>query len=446
MEPIGTISLKPTNEMFTTTEKIIFSTVLVAMIGIGVFGNGSTIGVVMLRRFRLRTPANFFVLNLAIADFAISVISNSTHLANIWTMFMNSSPNACRLLASLCLLACAESLFTLTAIAVFRFIGVSFRSKNRAKVAGALIAITWLLAIAFAVSNVIAEPYDLYSQDTMTCLFKFRADAMAAITLLLIICCFVVITCSYSSLVIRLVRNKDNINSNGDQQYARASSESQTKTSVITTVPSQNLLQVNEQKVIPGCNSSKHRLLSLVSNNSSTAMSTARFSNSSANSYNPINFSKTVKTVAFIVGIIYILWIPTFVIQALLRNGIEIPYQISMIALLLGHASSSVNFIVYAVFNKFYRDAIVELFSLSCPCFFDNKRRKKMLQKHKKNQQPGQNRGGGNKRHQMKKNNSNNNKNNNRTKAKPMRTVVNTCHNHVDNEVFEIDHLLMESC
>lgn len=108
---------------------IIYIVVIVITAVIGLFGNILIIGAVCVHR-KLRTTGNLFIVNLAIADLVVvSIIQPFTIIGVVsGPQFFINREELCHLVSTICVMSCASSMITLSAIALNRYI---FVCKNK---------------------------------------------------------------------------------------------------------------------------------------------------------------------------------------------------------------------------------------------------------------------------------------------------------------------------
>ncbi|KAK7501318.1 hypothetical protein BaRGS_00007443, partial [Batillaria attramentaria] len=136
-----------------------------------VVGNVMVILIICLNR-RMRTTTNVLLLNQAVSDLLVALFCMWVHLGNQITPEWPFGELVCKLNTFFQVTAVTASVLTLTAISVERFAAIVFPLKARwtGTVSGAIIAVTWVVAVAVASPHLFVR--ELYEQ-----LWKDRHEA-----------------------------------------------------------------------------------------------------------------------------------------------------------------------------------------------------------------------------------------------------------------------------
>ncbi|KAI6241498.1 G-PROTEIN-RECEP-F1-2 domain-containing protein [Aphelenchoides fujianensis] len=100
------------------------------LIALGIFGNTLTI-LAILHNKQMRNVRNYFILNLAVADFFVCVVTAPTTLYTIYYVFWPFGTALCKVAGSLQGFNLFLSTFSITAIALDRYVLVLFPTKRR---------------------------------------------------------------------------------------------------------------------------------------------------------------------------------------------------------------------------------------------------------------------------------------------------------------------------
>ncbi|KAI6214921.1 hypothetical protein M3Y94_00324900 [Aphelenchoides besseyi] len=121
------------------------------LISLGVFGNVLTI-LVVLRNKQMRNVRNFFILNLALSDFLVLTVTAPSTLYTVYYVFWPFGTALCKIAGSLQGFNIFLSTFSITAIALDRYVLVIFPTKRRRQHNLSLLffAGIWLISLLLA--------------------------------------------------------------------------------------------------------------------------------------------------------------------------------------------------------------------------------------------------------------------------------------------------------
>ncbi|CAI4223937.1 unnamed protein product [Auanema sp. JU1783] len=124
----------------------------------GGFGNALTIFVV-LQNVNMRTTRNFFILNLALSDLFVCLITAPLTLYTIRYMFWPFGTPMCKVVGSLQAFSVFLSTFSITAIALDRYVLVIFPTKRERQQRLSIIffVLIWIISLVFAIPMLIAS-------------------------------------------------------------------------------------------------------------------------------------------------------------------------------------------------------------------------------------------------------------------------------------------------
>ncbi|XP_064609492.1 octopamine receptor Oamb-like [Liolophura sinensis] len=169
------------NEVFKMpgTEVSLLIIMFVATIS-GTFGNILVINAVF-RTKELRTVANYFIVNLALADICVSGIVNPFSIIGVLDgeQYFLDRPGLCEFVASFCLTACYCSLLSIGCISINRYIHICHKDlypKLYTPCKGALMLIAlWIVSFLLEMPNFFGFGGHGYDRKTLTCLWDRTA-------------------------------------------------------------------------------------------------------------------------------------------------------------------------------------------------------------------------------------------------------------------------------
>ncbi|XP_072041492.1 melatonin receptor type 1B-B-like [Amphiura filiformis] len=293
---------------------------------VGIIGNSLVICALLVHK-RLRVLSNLFIANLALADlFVAGIIHPFTALGIIRPEYfyngVEHEPTVlCEILASLCVISCCSSLFSITAVAINRYVYICHRQYypkifTRRTVFLVLIGI-WVLSTLVDLPNFIGFGRHVFHVRTATCFFDTVNSGYGIYFIVssIVIPVFITSIC-YTRIVILVLQNKRRLQN-------RIASE----ISVVVV---------------------------------------------STSSIKPADV-KLIRTVAIIGTMGLILYTP-FSFTLLFDDG-KITGKIWMFSTGLMHSYSCINWCIYALTNHMFRTAYVYIFKkyIFCPFFKDIK-------------------------------------------------------------------------
>ena len=296
----------------------LLTTICVTLVGI--VGNTLVICAILVHK-RLRVLNNMFIVNLAVADLFVSGIIHPFTALGITTPEyfyhngMDDKPTIfCEFLSSFCVISCCSSIFSIMTIAFNRYIYICHRRYypfifNQATVFLMLIGI-WMFSLLIDVPNFLGFGRHVFHSKTSTCFFDTVHYGYRIMFTAVSIAFPLAVTCfSYTKIVLLVHKNK--LTSNN-----RIESE--------TTI--RNRYQIKPADV------------------------------------------KLLRTVA-IIGILGIILYTPFSITLLMDDG-HIPARIWMFSTGLMHSYSCINWSVYALSNRRFRNAYGHVLKKYCGCSF----------------------------------------------------------------------------
>lgn len=286
---------------------------MVLEIIIGVFailGNGLVLYIVYKNK-RLQTVTNFFIANLAVADFLVGLIAVPFAILSD-----NGLPEhfyGCLLVNSTVVILTQSSIFSLLAIAVERFAAIKdpykYHSFWTPKFALGVIIITWVLATLIGLVPVFG--WNLGPPPNNVCRFTEVIDMEYMVY-------FNFFACVLTPLIIMLI------------VYAY----------IFTIVRKQNkqiaALEINDK---PAHTMRRKAFLREL---------------------------KAAKSLSIVIGFFALCWLPIHIFNTLTLlcpKDCAYPFELLVAAILLSHANSALNPLVYAYGNSAFRKAMIRVFS-----------------------------------------------------------------------------------
>ncbi|XP_072033331.1 melatonin receptor type 1B-like [Amphiura filiformis] len=178
-------------EMFTTADAekevdnndlvdILYAVSMFIMGFTGILGNFMVIGAVFVHK-KLRVVSNAFIVNLAVADLMICFIADTFGIVGIYTngKIFKDNPIFCDFLGCICVTSCCCSLWSITAIALNRYICICHRLMypvvyNKHTVPF-MIAGLWILSFMIDVPALAGWGEHSYTEDILYCTYDFMS-------------------------------------------------------------------------------------------------------------------------------------------------------------------------------------------------------------------------------------------------------------------------------
>ena len=287
--------------------------VTILMMLSGTLGNVLVIASVMIHK-KLRVLSNTFIVNLAVSDMMVSVGVNISGLLALRTdgNFLISRPGLCEFFGSLCIVACLSSVMNIAAIAVNRYVKIchykyydQFFNKRTVPI---MVIGFWIFCFFLDFPSFVGWGSHDFSPKFMLCSYDHR-QGMYSYTLYFFILGFML---------------------------------------------PWNLSGLAYLKIYLFTRKSNKNLRESMSNSNKT---------SSKESKVGINEFRIIRSTVTIWAIFLIMWTPyAFVI--LLDTGYHWKSQVYSFSSIMAHFNSSVNCVLYAVTNQYFRESYWRL--LTC--------------------------------------------------------------------------------
>ena len=281
----------------------------------------------------------------------------------------------CHIIGSVCLVSCVCSLWSIAAISLNRYILLCrphlykeiYTWKNTICICIAL----WLGAFCLDLPNFLNWGDHTYDMKTMACSYDRLASysyTVFFITMFVTAPLFTVLFCNVN-IYITVVRSKMRVSSHAGGHHSSSSRDEGT-TTVYTIMDDDQTFGNSDSNATNGFNASKDvtSLLNVPKSNAtriSQQIAKKRKAKKGRELRNDIKLAKTL----FIVFIAFCLcWTP-YALICLIDKHDDIHKAWYAFSVLLAHASSTLNSILYAVTNRGFRDGYKTFLRTICGCF-----------------------------------------------------------------------------
>ncbi|XP_002742189.1 melatonin receptor type 1B-like [Saccoglossus kowalevskii] len=314
------LSLQPNNEENDddmSVGKIAYMAIQTVLLVFGNIGNIMVIGAVLVNG-KIFQAGNIFIINLALADLFVTAFVDVFSVIGVIRShhYFSNKSALCETIASVCVIACIASLWNIMAISINRYIYIckhTFYKIVYTKQNTIIMVIgIWIVCALLDLPNFLGWGGHGYDHKTMVCTYERTASYSYTISLLTVAVYIpvVVVTVCYFNLFLFVRRQKLRI----------ASTYSQSKT---------------ERKI----NSRDIQLL---------------------------------KTLFFIFVVFFVCWAPYAAVVMGDRRD-EFPPYIHATVIILAHANSSLNSIMYGVMNKRFRQNYIQFVCVVLNCRTDHR-------------------------------------------------------------------------
>nr|pir hypothetical protein F59C12.2 - Caenorhabditis elegans [Caenorhabditis elegans] len=380
---------------------------------IGLIGNFLVCVAIATDR-RLHNVTNYFLFSLALADLLVccivmplSIVVEVRH--GVWTW----SVSMCLLYVYSDVFLCSASIVHMSVISLDRYLGISqpLRTRNRSKTLIFIkIAIVWVVTLLVSCPIAVLAMHDTANilRNNQCMIFSRYYIIYGSTMTFLIPLCIMGVTYAKTTQLLNkqasILSQKagDKFNGNGLRRtmphrklgYARTYSATvngtiangkaigahgrtmssisniangETADRLGTSRPSINTNGHKQLQKASTINKWKSRTSNLVTN---FANKVGRRSSLQTATQDLANEHKATRVLAVVFACFFICWTPFFFINFLIGFGgenVQIPDWVASIFLWLGYVSSTINPIIYTVFNKRFRQAFVRI--LRCQCF-----------------------------------------------------------------------------
>ncbi|KAK7922848.1 hypothetical protein WMY93_009750 [Mugilogobius chulae] len=320
--------------------------VLGAFIVFAIAGNILVILSVVCNR-HLRTPTNYFIINLAIADLLLGTmvlpVSATQEILDYWVF----GRVFCDIWAALDVLCCTASIMSLCVISIDRYIGVSHPLQYPGIVTEkrALLAMlgVWVLSIVISIGPLLGwkqppSPDDtvcLITEEPFYALFSSLGSFYIPLVVILAMYCRVYIVAKRTTKNLEAGVMRERMNSSELTMRIHKGSQVSDETSAST-----------------GGKGRAHQA------RSSLTVKLLKFSRE----------KKAAKTLGVVVGMFTLCWLPFFVALPIGSFNVELrpPEVLFKVIFWLGYFNSCLNPIIYPCYNREFKMAFIRI--LRCQC------------------------------------------------------------------------------
>ncbi|XP_072048327.1 melatonin receptor type 1B-B-like [Amphiura filiformis] len=148
---------------------------------VGVVGNILVVGAVVKRK-QLRVLINVFIVNLAVADFVVSILVNPFAVVGVLDKgnLFQRFPALCEVLATFCVIGFVGSLWSLSFVALNRYVYICHRfyypKVFTSKTVAGMIAFIWIFALLLDLPNYLGWGDHDFDIRNYTCCYTYSAN------------------------------------------------------------------------------------------------------------------------------------------------------------------------------------------------------------------------------------------------------------------------------
>ena len=207
---------------------------------------------VFYRNKTLRTPVHCFIVNMAISDLIIPVIFLPYRIADaycdgVWLVEGVLGTIFCKFVQIAFSVSGSVSILSIVAIAFDRFYAIIFAIKPpliSQKICRQLVALTWIFSVTFRLHFLIAYRLVYDEHAKLSCEFEWEpakyTRTAVQFTLLSFLCFFIisaiVLTVSYTSIIIFLYRQKSQIHGLAPEAHVLRARENRRVTGMLVVI------------------------------------------------------------------------------------------------------------------------------------------------------------------------------------------------------------------
>ncbi|XP_051514210.1 alpha-2 adrenergic receptor [Myxocyprinus asiaticus] len=390
-EDDANITITPRPWLHTETAAAFIILVVCIIILVTIVGNVLVIVAVLTSR-ALRPPQNLFLVSLACADILVATLVIPFSLANEIMGYWYFGSTWCALYLALDVLFCTSSIVHLCAISLDRYWSVtkavSYNLKRTPKRIKTMIAVVWVISAVISFPPLIMTKHDenecLISDETWyilsSCVVSFFAPGFIMIT----VYCKIYRVAKQRSSTVFVAKNglerqpsqsetcfvrKDKFEKESPSSHSSESNQRQEELDDIDleeSATSDNKLKnsrFSKRRRVDGpqrtCRISwashqeqNNRQLTVVSKTKVAQMREKRFT----------------FVLAVVMGVFVLCWFPfffTYSLQAICGESCEAPEGLFKLFFWIGYCNSSVNPIIYTIFNRDFRKAFKKIVCLT---------------------------------------------------------------------------------
>ncbi|UMM39930.1 hypothetical protein L5515_016768 [Caenorhabditis briggsae] len=357
-----------------TSGKAVLTLIILAMMMMTIVGNALVFLAVLIVR-KLKTPQNFLLVSLAVADFFVGLVVMPLALIDLLFDKWPLGSTMCSVYTTADLTLCTASIVNLCAISVDRYLVISrplqYSAIRTTRRIGWYIACVWITAAVVSISShIIARFLDdgTFIEDPGTCqvLPHFLYQSYATLIsfygptfIMVILNIKIWREAKRLAAQDRLMSHCNSVDAS-ERPLNGGSSSSENKEST----QEKETIEVPKKERTNSTNSRLFKLERKYLHRPSTFFSTA--AKGPLIRQNERSECKARKTLGVIMSVFIICWLPFFILAIFKSFGMKIPGWLDLTALWLGYSNSTVNPLIYCKYNKEFRIPFREM--LACRC------------------------------------------------------------------------------
>ncbi|KAL5274442.1 hypothetical protein ACFFRR_000902 [Megaselia abdita] len=380
------------NEIINITWTYLQMAIVIFFILIGGVGN-ALVCLAIVQEKKLHNTTNMFLFSLAIADLLVSLFVMPLGAIPAFLGYWPLGPVMCNVYVTCDVLACSSSILHMLFISYTRYTGIkdpiaSLQSSSK-KVVFIKIAWAWLMAMLVSSFITILGLYDVTNimPQPDVCVINNKAffvfgSAIAFYIPMIIMVWTYGLTVNYLKLKASFIDSENNEHT----EYFRRSSgkvsshtaphtpinhsiggsrHSMTQRGQLVQTPESIEKEIANQKV-------KHSIFSLTSVTAPVIHLNFGFLSTKKRQADSANMVATEQKATKVLGVVFfafvMFWAPFFILNIFFAicPRCKVPARIVNICLWLGYFSSTINPIIYTIFNKTFRNAFKRILMFDC--------------------------------------------------------------------------------
>lgn len=391
----GTSASRPPPHCLTAAALIIL--VVIVIIAVTIVGNVLVVVAVFTSR-ALRAPQNLFLVSLASADILVATLVIPFSLANEIMGYWYFGSTWCALYLALDVLFCTSSIVHLCAISLDRYWSVtkavSYNLKRTPKRIKAMIAVVWVISAVISFPPLVMTKHDewecLINDETWYILSSCVVSFFAPCVIMILVYCKIYRVAKQRAATVFVARNGlERQPSQSETCFVRKTKsdvESPSSHSSGSNQRQEELDDIDLEESVPPDNkigNSRFSKRNQTEGSSYCAKRSCRLSWASSRAsqlfqeqitkrQQSISRTKVAQmrekrftfVLAVVMGVFVLCWFPfffTYSLLAICRENCIIPDALFKLFFWIGYCNSSVNPIIYTIFNRDFRKAFKKI-------------------------------------------------------------------------------------
>ncbi|XP_035290398.1 alpha-2Db adrenergic receptor-like [Anguilla anguilla] len=391
----GTSAARPPPHFQTAAVFIIL--VVIVIIVVTIVGNVLVVVAVFTSR-ALRAPQNLFLVSLASADILVATLVIPFSLANEIMGYWYFGSTWCALYLALDVLFCTSSIVHLCAISLDRYWSVtkavSYNLKRTPRRIKAMIAVVWVISAVISFPPLVMTKHDewecLLNNETWYILSSCLVSFFAPCVIMILVYCKIYRVAKQRAATVFVARNglerqpsqsetcfvrKNKSDMESPSSHSSGSNHRQEELDDIDleeSIPSDNKIgnsRFSKRNQTEGANYCAKRTcrLSWASSRASQLFQeqiTKRQQSISRSKVAQMREKRFTFVLAVVMGVFVLCWFPfffTYSLHAICRENCTIPDALFNLFFWIGYCNSSVNPIIYTIFNRDFRKAFKKI-------------------------------------------------------------------------------------